>query len=562
MPRKYSFVVSEPAGILSYLYPVDSRKLLYVVGGVVGVVLVVIIWSSLSGGSSETGPQPGSTVLRQAPLIVGSNYFLTNLNDLVHNQVSKVKFDQDLKNDTIFGTTSCKSCQTDLSRLKSGLVGSQIWSIDVPCAAEYKDAVALTLERVDAIHRLIKQYPNSLSLVTSSIELSKNFKEKQVSSILAVTSGHSIDGRMPVLRMLYDMGVRVMSLTSSCSSDWASSYSSTTDSGLSTFGQDVVKEMNRLGIVIDLSESSYNTQLGVLNITKTPVIFSRAAAYTLFNNNRNVKDDVLEKLKLNKGLVMVTFAQQYISNNVKNASISSVIDHINYFKGKLGVTGVGIGAEYDGESLTFPPELSDVSTFPVLFDQLGNTWTNRDDLKNLAGGNLLRVLQAAEEYAKKVQNSPADETYQLPVLQSNATCYSDFSSRNPKSLSETEVPPSPQSPSPSSPSKSPSPDVQNPPSSNPQGGSQNPPSPSSNPQNPASNPQNPPSNPQNPPSNPQNPPSNPQNPPSNPQNPPSNPTGSPPPQVKAENPSPKITPSPTSNSSQSNSPPASPSQTR
>uniref|UniRef100_A0A1B6FML6 Dipeptidase n=1 Tax=Cuerna arida TaxID=1464854 RepID=A0A1B6FML6_9HEMI len=520
----------------AYLYPVDSRKLLYVVGGVIGIVLVVIIWTSLSSDTSETLPQPGSIVLRQAPLIVGSNYFLTNLNDLVHNQVSKVKFNQDLKNDTIFGTTSCKSCQTDLWRLKSGLVGSQIWSIGVPCAAEYKDAVALTLERVDAINRLIKQYPDGLSLVTSSIGLSQAFNEKQVSSILAVTSGHSIDGRMPVLRMLYNMGVRVMSLTSSCSTEWASSYNTTNDTDLSPFAQDLVKEMNRLGIVIDLSESSYKTQLGVLNYTKAPVIFSRAAAYTLVNNSRNVKDDVLDKLKLNKGLVMVTFAQQFISNDIKNASISSVIDHINYFKGKLGVNGVGIGAEYDGKSLTYPSELSDVSTFPVLFDQLGKTWTNRDDLKNLAGGNLLRVLQAVEEYAKEVQNSPADETYKLPVLKENATCYSDFSSRNPASLFKTEVPPSPQSPLPS---KSPSPDVQNPSSSNPQS---------------APNTTSPPPNPQNPPSNPQSPSPNVQNPPlPNVENPQS--SGSPPPPpLKTENPSTKINASPSINSSQSSSP--------
>ncbi|XP_054266537.1 dipeptidase 1-like [Macrosteles quadrilineatus] len=413
-----------------YVYPLDTRKLLYAGGAVVGIILIAVIWSGLSSPNSSSFVQPfkGGKVLQESPLVVGSNFFAVNLRNLVQNNISKVNFDHNLSNDTVFGNTACKSCQTDIPRLQSGFVGSQIWSLRVPCEAEYKDAVALTLEQVDAMSRLLSHYSGNVTIVKESSDVTDGFRTDRLGGLLAVTSGHSFDGRMSVLRTLHNLGVRVLSLTSNCSTAWASSYSDPNDSiGLTSFGAAVVKEMNRLGMLIDLSEASHKTQLDVLSITKAPVVFTRAAAYGVVNNSRNIKDDVLQKLKENGGIVMVTFAAQYLNNNITNISISDVIKHLNYMKNITGVDKLGIGAEYDAQDEVYPAHLHDVSTFPTLFDRLGDEKWSENDLKKLAGQNFLRVLQAVEKAAKESASLPADESFKLEI---NSDCYSDYNSRS------------------------------------------------------------------------------------------------------------------------------------
>jgi len=414
----------------AYVYPIDTRRLLYAGGAVVGIILIAVIWSGLSSSDSSSYVQPpkGSKVLHETSLVVGSDFFPVNLKNLVQNNISKVNFDHNLSEDSLFGNASCKNCQTDIPRLQKGLVGSQIWSLRVPCDAEYKDAVALTLEQVDAMSRLLAAYSENVTLIRESDGVTEGFNKNRVGGILAVTSGHSFDGRMSVLRTLYALGVRVMGLTSTCSTEWAKSYDEDekNDSGLTEFGKAVVREMNRLGMLIDLSEASHKTQLDVLNVTTAPVVFTRAAAFGLVNHTRNIKDDVLQKLKEKDGLVMVTFASQYLNTNMSNASISDVINHINYIKNITGVEKVGIGAEFDADSEMYPPLLHDVSTFPTLFDQLGSEKWSENDLKKLAGLNFLRVLQQAEKVAKDASSLPADESF---VLQFNSSCYTDYDAR-------------------------------------------------------------------------------------------------------------------------------------
>ncbi|XP_029047804.1 dipeptidase 1-like [Osmia bicornis bicornis] len=293
-------------------------------------------------------------MLSEIPLIDGHNDFAWNLRK--HRGNTKLKdfpFDENLSENASWGS----EWQTDLVRLQQGIVGGQFWSVYVPCEAQFLDAVQLTLEQIDVVRRLASRYPKRIRLVRNSTELEKAHKDGVIGSLVGIEGGHSIGTSMAVLRSFHRLGARYMTLTYKCNTPWADSCSvedpnsdASLDfhsNGLSLFGKAVVKELNRLGMLVDLSHVSIRTMRDALAVTKAPVIFSHSAARALCNSSSNVPDDMLRNLSVNGGLVMVSFDSGHLSCGDK-ASMYDIIAHINHIRRIAGVNHVGLGAGYDG----------------------------------------------------------------------------------------------------------------------------------------------------------------------------------------------------------------------
>lgn len=374
----------------------------------------------------------GSDVLDEVPLIDGHNDFPWRLSSISKNVInSAFNFDSDLNLDVKW-----QGGHTDLPRMRTGKVGAQFWSAYVGCSTtQYKDAVETTLEQIDVIKRLTEKYPNDMTFVTTSSGIMEAFEDKKFGSLIGVEGGHSIDNRLAVLRMFYDLGVRYMTLTHSCNQPWIDASPIDDDltaikNDVTDWGQEVILEMNRIGMMIDLSHVSHGVMTKVLEITRAPVIFSHSSSWTVFNHHRNVHDDILELLKTNNGIIMVNFYTGFIGGN----TIDDVISHLNHIKNLIGIDHIGIGADYDGVD-TLPIDLEDVSKFPNLFDRLaesGHGWTawTTEELKKLAGLNLIRVMGAVETVATSLINElphekiiPFEDLYNA---QPDQSCRTDF----------------------------------------------------------------------------------------------------------------------------------------
>ncbi|XP_021925025.1 dipeptidase 1-like [Zootermopsis nevadensis] len=397
------------------------------------VIFAIILAATLGGEEAASG----ADILDIVPLIDGHNDLPFNLRTLNHNFLKNFTF-EDLKNDPVWW--NCSTCFTDLKRLLAGKLGAQFWVAYVPCKSQYKDAVEQTLEQIDVIKRLIQKYPDHLQLVTTADGIWEAFRKKKIGSLIGVEGGHSIDSRLAVLRQMYDLGVRYLTLTHACNTPWAraspvDNVSLTSDlnkehhGGLTEFGKTVVLEMNRLGMLVDLSHVSHQTMIDAISITKSPVIFSHSSAYALCNHHRNVHDDVLVMTAKNGGVVMVNFYSEFVQcNTTRNATVDDVIAHINHIRKVAGVNHVGIGSDYDGVD-SMPVGLEDVSKYPHLFERLAQTneprWST-EDLKKLAGLNLIRVFKEVElvrDKLAKTMHEPHHEDL-LPVkdLGSNTDC--------------------------------------------------------------------------------------------------------------------------------------------
>lgn len=280
----------------------------------------------------------------------------------------------------------------------------------VPCEAQGLDAVQLALEQIDLIQRLSDSYRKYMVLVKSSQDIINTHRNGLIASLIGVEGGHALGSSLGVLRMMYHLGARYLTLTHTCDNRWAGSAKNGGDTGLSPFGRVIIKEMNRLGMMIDLSYSSDATSRDVLKETRAPVIFSHSAARTLCNSSRNIGDDLLREVAENGGIVMVSFYSLYLTCS-RSSTLRDVIAHINYIRAIAGVQHIGIGAGYDG--IDSPPlGLENVSKYPNLFNELlkDPTWTE-EDLKLLAGKNILRVLQSVEnvrDYWKRAAISPLE----------------------------------------------------------------------------------------------------------------------------------------------------------
>ncbi|XP_067009090.2 dipeptidase 1 [Anabrus simplex] len=322
---------------------------------------------------------------------------------------------------------------TDLPRLKKGMVGAQFWSAYVPCGAQYLDAVQLTLEQIDLIKRLAELNPDHLSLVTSVKGVQETHRAGRIASLIGVEGGHSLGNSLAVLRTFYSLGARYMTITHTCDTAWAdcsvgdqgaSTSSEEHNPGLSEFGKAVVREMNRLGMMVDLSHASVSTMKDALSVSKAPVIFSHSSAFSLCNSTRNVPDDVLKLVALNGGIVMVNFYTYFITCN-STATIADVVDHINHIREVAGLEHVGIGAGYDGINHT-PQGLEDVSKYPHLFATLMEDprWSE-EEVKRLAGLNLLRVFREVEQVREKWRLAavmPVEELIPVNYLEGHTDC--------------------------------------------------------------------------------------------------------------------------------------------
>lgn len=353
----------------------------------------------------------GRTVLDEVPLIDGHNDLPYNLYLREKNRINNFDLDRDLRKDPVWGNVS--NSHTDIPRLVEGKVGAQFWVAYVSCATQYKDAVERTFEQIDVIKRMVKKYSKYMKYVTSADGIMTAFNEGKIGSLIAVEGGHSMNSRLAMLRIFYEVGVRYMTLTHTCSTPWADASPVDANAtavlkNVTTWGQNVIWEMNRLGMLIDISHVSHGVMVDVLEKTKAPVIFSHSSSHHTFPHHRNVQDDVLKKLIDNKGIIMVNFYTEFIGGK----SIDDVVHHLNHIKSVTGPNHVGIGGDFDGVEST-PEGLNDVSKYPDLFDMLANgaykngttfdPWT-RSELRNLAGLNLLRVFHEVE----KVRDTMAD----------------------------------------------------------------------------------------------------------------------------------------------------------
>jgi len=305
--------------------------------------------------------------------------------------------------------------QTDLARMRRGGVTGQFWSVYAPSTLSGPQAATVAIEQIMFIRGLVERFPHDLAFATSAKDIIQAQKEGRIASLLGMEGGHCIDESLTILRMMFALGVRYMTLTHNHNTAWADSA---TDEvvlgGLSVFGKEVVREMNRLGMLVDLSHVSTNVMYDALAITLAPVIFSHSCARALVDVPRNVPDDVLSLLANNGGVCMVAFVSDFVSAEhaawssgreqgvgdapAPTVSVDDVADHIDHIRNVAGVHHVGIGADFDG-SADMPADLGDVSAYPVLLKVLAERGWSAPDLELLTGGNILRVFAQAEEIA-------------------------------------------------------------------------------------------------------------------------------------------------------------------
>ncbi|MEP7177308.1 MAG: dipeptidase [Gemmatimonadales bacterium] len=376
-------------------------------------------------------------VLRSTPLIDGHNDLPWEIRRAEGHPRDVAAYD--------LRTTAPK--HTDLARLKQGQVSAQFWSIYID--GEMKDSgyARVQLEQFDIARRMIARYPDRLALALTAADIERDVKRGRLASLLGMEGGHAIENSLGALRAYYALGARYMTLTHNVTLDWAdAALDSARHDGLTDFGREVVREMNRLGMLVDLSHVSPAVMSDALDVAEAPVIFSHSASRALVNHPRNVPDSILARLGANGGVVMVTFVPAFVSPEVKawedssdaeqkvasaaatdtlerrrrmtaweaahpapSATLAQVADHIEHVRQVAGVDHVGIGSDFDGIDHV-PVGLEDVSKFPDLFAELIRRGWSDSDLRKLAGQNLLRALRAAEKTAARLQRERQPST--------------------------------------------------------------------------------------------------------------------------------------------------------
>jgi membrane dipeptidase len=341
---------------------------------------------------------------------------------------------------------------TDFPRLRAGRVGAQFWSAyitndSIPTGASLRQAI----REIDMVHRLVQQYPQHLELARTVADIERIQKQGKIASLIGLEGGHGIDNSMSVLRMFYELGVRYLTLTHNTTLRWADAASDfPRNRGLTEFGENVVREMNRLGIFVDLSHVSPETMRDAIRVSEAPVIFSHSSARGLVDHVRNVPDDVLRMLPANGGVVMVTFVPTFVNKSVQAwtanmeaaaeqaraqlddqaainarmqewvkanpqpfATVSDVADHIDHVRTLAGIDHIGIGSDFDGIDRG-PTGLEDVSKFPNLFAELLRRGYSEADLKKISGQNMLRAMRAMEAAAQRLRGSRAPSLGDIP----------------------------------------------------------------------------------------------------------------------------------------------------
>ncbi len=405
------------------------------------------IGNTFATDSDEALRKRVSSVLKETPLIDGHNDLPMEYTNRVKGNLDQMPFTSDL-------SAIERPTHTDYPRMVKGMIGGQFWSVYIPITA-YPGAsgdVGRVLKQIDVVHRMITTYPDQLELALTANEIISAHHRGKIASLMGIEGGHSIENSLANLRMLYRTGARYMTLTHSKGLRWADSA---TDEervgGLSPFGKEVVREMNRLGMLVDLSHVSVSAMNDALDVSTAPVIFSHSSAYALTAHKRNIPDEVLLRLQANNGVAMVTFFPSYVSETVRlswirlremvNAqtddpkeqtklyraqlltlprpTLADVADHIDHIRNLIGIDHIGLGGDYDG----MPPGpigLEDVSTYPALLTELLRRGYSDADIAKIAGGNILRVMQAVEIVARTEQarrlpsNAQIEELDDLP----------------------------------------------------------------------------------------------------------------------------------------------------
>ncbi len=383
-------------------------------------------------------PAPNDPALVHARKLLESTILIDGHNDLAITIRGNRAAPMDLVAYDLRQTTSG---DTDIPRLRAGLVGGQFWSVYI--AGEGGGPYArVQLEQIDLARRIIARYPDTFRLATTAAEIRAAHRAGRIASMLGMEGGYALENSLGALRAYYDLGVRYMTLTHNTHSDWADSAAQVPmrHGGLTPFGEEVVREMNRLGMLVDLAHTAPGTMDDALRVSEAPVIFSHGAARGICDLSRNVPDDILRRMRQNGGVVMVMFVAGFVDCDVARVtqpaivemglraraaktpeerakvfsegmaaiqvpptSIGKVADHIEYVRDLAGIDHVGIGGDFDGNPW-WPQGLSDVSMYPNLFAELVRRgWSDRD-LRKLASENLLRAMAQAEKVARRLQS--------------------------------------------------------------------------------------------------------------------------------------------------------------
>jgi membrane dipeptidase len=411
---------------------------------------ILLLFAALFAAASTAGIAQNDPLVRaraihkQVPLIDGHNDYPWALRDLDPGR--------DFARADITG--SVPKLMTDIPRLRQGGVGGQFWSVYVPSTMQGKEAVRATLEQIDIVHRMMRRWPETFEMARTAADIERIFKSGRIASMIGMEGGHSIDNSLATLRMMHALGAGYMTLTHSANVPWADSA---TDKpalgGLSRFGEEVVREMNWLGMLVDLSHVSPDTMEDAIRVSEAPVVFSHSSARAVANVPRNVPDNVLQLLPKNGGVVMVTFvpgfiapavvehgqkvtAQQqslraqfpnndaYVSaamdrwrieNPEPRATLQQVADHIDHIRKVAGIDHIGLGGDFDGIS-SVVQGLEDVSTYPALTAELLRRGYTEQDVKKILGQNILRVMRQVERVSAELRKKRGPSTATIEIL--------------------------------------------------------------------------------------------------------------------------------------------------
>ena len=431
---------------------------------------LVLVAACAYSASAPTGAALAARVnrvLAQTPVIDGHNDLPWRIREC-YGSIDDVDLRTNMANSAKpeKAPADCESTplMTDIPRLRTGHVGAQFWSVWVPAQLTGLAAVKTTLEQIDLVHAMVARYPDDLQMAYTADDIVKANKAGRIASLIGIEGGHQIDNSLATLRQMYALGARYMTLTHTLNNDWADAATDNPKHhGLTPFGRALVHEMNRLGMLVDLSHVSAETMKAALAATQAPVMFSHSGARALDDHPRDVADDVLALVKQNHGIVMVNFYPGYVSAdsarwNADRAAeqarfnsapydglyigqperakaalaewekahpappvtIAMVADHIDHIRQVAGVDCVGIGSDFDGIPVG-PTGLEGVDKYPALFEELARRGWNDADLAKVAGGNALRVLRDAEAVAKRLQKTEHASFATIAALDKAAT---------------------------------------------------------------------------------------------------------------------------------------------
>ena len=412
---------------------------------------------SLPALAADPARQRVERILVQTPLIDGHNDLPWEIRSRFGSDLDKV----DLSRSTagLPAPEGSPPLMTDIPRLRAGHVGAQFWSVYIPVEVQGPAAVQMTLEQIDIVKQMCERYPRDFAMAYTAADIMRLHKAGRIASLIGVEGGHQIDNSLAALRAYYDLGVRYMTLTHATNTAWADSATDNpAHHGLTAFGREVVREMNRLGMLADLSHVSADTMRAVLSVSEAPVIYSHSSARALVDHPRNVPDDVLRLLTSNGGVAMVNFYPGYISEARRRwdadraaeqarynapplgglyigqperaraalaewerahpkpaVGIGEVADHIGHIARVAGVEHVGLGSDFDGIP-DGPAGLDSVDEYPALFAELVRRGWSDADLGKLAGGNLLRAFAKAEEVSARLRAARAPSTATIAKL--------------------------------------------------------------------------------------------------------------------------------------------------